>query len=1095
MRKLLLLTVMVCSIYTVLAQMKSISGVILGAKGDPVPFASVIVKGKKYGLTADADGRFVMQNIAKGTVLIISATGYNATELVVGELSNYTVSLLSKGTEQLNEVVVTALGIRRQPREVGYSTAKIKSEELTQAKIIDLGTGLSAKIAGLQVNLVNNGINPDVRIVSRGNHSLQGNNQALIVVDGNPVSGSFLKSINPNDVDNITLLKGPGASALYGIEAANGVLVVTTKKGTKGKPVVKFTATAQLERISYFPSIQSKYSPSGGETTGFHDPITGANVRYDDPLTGVLLPVPFENQNFGTAYNSLDYPFERIAIGGPVNGKLKYGPFAGSESNRTSFFQTGLTLQNDISFSAGDEKGTFMLSLQDVNVKGVVPEDKRRRTGGRFSASKEYGRFSANFNMGYTQTNLDTYGPEYSQGRPLFFNIINQPAHLRLRDFRNVDTDSFAMPSGYINAYYPNPWHQIHHARNVRRTDDIIASLQLGLKISSWLNLSYRLGYSQSTVNGTAHTDQVKFTEEAIHDPWGGGNNASTLVEIPASYESKKLFSSDLNSDFLINMNKEVKDFTFRLTLGNNLRMRNTSIAGFSNANLAIPGLFNINNRQGDPLLFDARFERHDIGFYGDGTIGYKNFLFAHGSYRRDAVSILDKNNRSFGYYGVDGSFVMSDAFAFFQDIPFISFAKLRAGYSETGNASLVRTVAVGGLDPFAFSDLGAYKLSNILVSGAGFPFGNLPGYSQGNTVVQKGLRPERTKAFEAGLQLGFMKDKINLELVYFSDKTIDQTTNAQITTSTGVSSLLLNAGKLGVKGLEADLKLNQIIQSNHFSVSVGINYSYTVNKVLELLPGITELQLGGTGVAGGVGSGTVGGTGGPGGGVYAIVGQEYPVIKTNDWVRDAQGRVIVDPVTGYPSVDPSLKVFGNTNPKHRLGINTSISWKRFTVVAVGDYRAGSKILNIIGPTLDFAGTSENSAQTRQRFVFPNSVYLDASGKSIPNTNITTADGNAFFWSSIYRRVGSNYVNNAAFWKLRELSVSYDIPETVFGKNKVVKKASVTLSGRNLLRWVPSTNVWSDPEFSVDTGNGVGRSSILETPPTRIYGLTLNLTF
>jgi hypothetical protein len=299
----------------------------------------------------------------------------------------------------------------------------------------------------------------------------------------------------------------------------------------------------------------------------------------------------------------------------------------------------------------------------------------------------------------------------------------------------------------------------------------------------------------------------------------------------------------------------------------------------------------------------------------------------------------------------------------------------------------------------------------------------------------------------------------------------------------------------MGVKGLEADLKLNRIIQSKKFSVSVGINYSYTVNRVISLLPGINELPLANTGAAGGIGVPPIGGIGGPAGGVYAIVGQEYPVIKTNDWRRDAEGHVIVDPNTGYPSADPALKIFGNTNPKHRLGINTNITFGRFTFVAVGDYRAGAKILNILGPTLDFAGTSENSAQTRQRFVFPNSVYLDASGKSIPNTNITVADGNDFFWSSVYRTVGSNYVNNAAFWKLREVSLSYDVPEKVVARTKIVKRLTFTLSGRNLLRWVPKTNVWTDPEFSVDTGNGVGRASILETPPTRIFGATINATF
>jgi TonB-linked SusC/RagA family outer membrane protein len=1070
------------------AQNKNVTGTVTTEKGEPVSFASIVIKGKRSGVTADADGRFSLQNVPKGTTLVISGVGYLQQEIVFNNENTISVSLKSKGNDQLNEVIVTSLGIKRQPREVGFSTARIKADELTQAKIIDLATGLSAKIAGLQINLVNNGVNPDVRIVSRGNHSLAGNNQALIVLDGSPISSSFLKSINPNDLENITLLKGPSASALYGIEAANGVLVLTSKKGTKGKqPVIKLTNTTQLERISYFPDIQTKYSPNGGERTGFTDPITGLPVRYDDPRTGQLLPVPFENQNFGSAYNSLDYPYSQIAIGGPVNGELKYGPYSANKKNRTGFFQSGITIQNDISYSGGDEKGSFFLSLQDVNVKGVVPDDTRRRTGGRFSASKEYGKFSANFNLGYSQVNLNQAGNDFTSGAPVYFNVLNQPAHLDLNSLRNVDTDPFSGPSGFINAYYGNPWWAIKHARNKRRTDDVLASINLGLQATNWLSFSYRVGYSQSTTNGIATTDQVKFTPEAISDLWGASSAPAGLVEVPAAYESKKLTTTDLNADFLINLNKKFNNISARMTLGNNIRQRNNSITGFGNANLAIPGLNNINNRQGDPQLYDARYERRDLGFYGDATVGYKDFLFVHGSYREDIVSILDKDNRSFGYFGVDGSFVLTDAFQFLNKIEKLSFAKVRLAYSETGNASIVGNVGFGGIDPFVFSNLGAYRLENPLGAAGGYPYGTLVGYTQGFVVVQKGLRPERTKAFEAGLQLGFLKDKIGLELTYFKDRTIDQTTTAGITTSTGAAGVLLNAGQLGVKGIEADLKLNSIVDTKNFKVSVGANYSYTTNKVIEILPGVTELQLAGTGVGPGVG--------GPGGGIYAIVGLEYPVIKTNDWLRDANGKVIVNALNGYPSADPVLKVFGNTNHKHRLGINTNITWKRFSFVAVADYRGGAKILNIIGPTLDFTGSSGTSAQTRERFVFPNSVYLDATGKSIDNTNITTGDANAFFWASVYRRIGSNYVNNAAFWKLREVSISYDIPQTVFAKTKIIKRASFTVSGRNLLRFLPKTNVWSDPEFAVNTGNAVGRTAVTETPPTRIFSATLNVTF
>lgn len=1096
MKKLWMLMLSLFFVIMSLAQTTNIKLIIRNEKGDPVPFASVAVKGKKTGATANGDGILTMHGHAKGVALVISAVGYVPKELVLSEEKIYTVLLNSKGTSQLTEVVVTALGVKRQPRELGVSTASIKAEELTQAKIINLATGLSAKIAGLQVNLVNNGINPDVRIVSRGNHSLQGNNQVLVVVDGIPVSSSFLASINPNDVDNVTLLKGPGASALYGIEAANGVMQVTTKKGKKnGRPVIKFTSTTQLEQISYFPKIQTKYSPNGGERTGYADPLTGNPVRYDDPFTGQLLPVPFENQSFGSAYNSLDYPYRQIAIAGPINGKLIYGPYSANKKNRTNFFQTGITTQNDVSYSAGDDKGSFFISLQDVNVKGIVPKDENRRTGVRFSASREYNRFSSSFNIGYNQRNISTYGNEFSQGRPLFYNVINQPAHLPLNLFKDVDNNLSANVNGFINAYYPNPYWQINHARNNRRVDDLISSFQMVLEATSWLNFTYRVGYSQSTINGDAYTDIVKFTQDAIADPWTAGNNASGLITVPASYESKKLFISDINSDFLINFNKQLGNFSTKILLGNNLRSRNNSITGFSNANLAIPGLLNINNRQGDPGLYDVKFKRHDIGLFGDATVGYKNYLFVHGSYRRDATSILDKDNRSFGYFGVDGSFVLTDAIPAISQIKNLSFAKIRLSYSETGNASIVNPVAIGAIDPFVFSNLGAYSLENIFGGTAGFPFGGLVGYTQGNGVVQKGLRPERTKAFETGLQLGFLNDKINLELVYFEDKTIDQTSNSSITTSTGVSNVLQNAGKLGIKGYEADLKLNKIISTKKFSFSAGINYSFTDNKVIELLPGVSELLLAGTGVAGGVGSSGAGGVGGPGGGIYAIVGQQYPVIKTNDWLRDPQGHVIVNRITGLPSSDPTNKIFGNTNHRHRLGINTNIVFGRFSFTAVADYRAGAKILNIIGPTLDFAGISENSAQTRERFVFPNSVYDDGTGKFVPNTNITVNDGNVNWWSSVYNRIGSNYVNNAAFWKLREVSFSYDIPESVLRKTKIIQKASITISGRNLLRFVPTTNVWSDPEFSVDSGNGVGRASVLETPATRIFGATLNLTF
>jgi TonB-dependent SusC/RagA subfamily outer membrane receptor len=398
MRKFLsLLLVLMAFSFAAMAQTRVITGQVRDAKGDPVPGASVKIKGGAKGTPADANGNFKIQ-VKSGDILVVSAANAETKEVAVGTSDVINIVIVSKQS-QLSEVVVTALGVQRQAKEIGYATARVKTDELTQGKVTNLSSGLSGKVSGLDIRLTNNGVNPDVKITLRGNRSLTGNNTALIVVDGVPVPQSYIAALNPNDVENVTILKGANASALYGIEASNGVLIINTKKAPKGKLTLSLKNTTTFEKVSYLPSLQNEYGPFGGEGGGFPDPERGCtNCRtYIDPLTGFPLPVPFENQNFGPAYNSKDFPYSRFPISGPdANGKIIYGQYAPYKNGKKDFFQRGVSYQNELSGSVGNKWGGLYFSGQDVRTKGVVFKDEYRRSSARLNGNATFGRFTVN---------------------------------------------------------------------------------------------------------------------------------------------------------------------------------------------------------------------------------------------------------------------------------------------------------------------------------------------------------------------------------------------------------------------------------------------------------------------------------------------------------------------------------------------------------------------------------------------------------------------------------------------------------------------------------------------------------------------------
>ncbi|UYQ91855.1 SusC/RagA family TonB-linked outer membrane protein [Chitinophaga horti] len=1016
-KTLLFFTMLMVSIVLAYAQSRQVTGKITGDDGAGVPFATLQIKGTTRGTTADENGAFQL-SVANGAVLVVRAVGFETKEFPVGSESSLSIALVSSN-KTLDEVVVTALGLKRSSSQLGYSVAKVDNTNLNNAKVTNITTGLQAKVSGLQINLINNGVNPQTRVVLRGNRSLTGNNQAMVVVDGVPVPQSVLAALNPNDVEDVSVLKGANAAALYGSEGVNGVLIITTKRGKEGKTNVNFSHTTSLETVAYMPDMQ--YEFGGG---------------YD-----LETYVPYENTSWGPKFDG------SIVDVGPelVDGsqyQLKYSPLKDEKRN---FFDKGLTIQNDVSVSGGDEKGTFFASLQDVKVTGIVPDDEYRRTGARFNATRKYGILTTAFNVGYTTAKQD-----YTLS-DVYVNLLNIPQNIPITQLKDWKNNKFASPDGYFSAYYMSPYWGIANHRQITRTDVFSGNVEFNLKPTSWFDVLYRVGMYNETSNFKSWRGKLAYT-----DAYERPANESGNVKDGATQTRR------INSDLILNFSKTFGDFNTRLLLGNNIRDNRTNDLNTEGTAIVSPELYNISNRLGEAIVNQSNTNHRQIAAYAELSAGYKNFLFVTLTGRNEWISLLSKANRSYFYPGASASFVFTEGISALKGNNTLSYGKVIFSANKTANVSL-----------------SPYQLKTTFDLGSGFPFGSLPGFSVGDRFAQEALEPEFVNSIEAGLQLGFFRDRLNVEATYFDSKADGTIVPMSTSWSTGYSSAWINAGSLQNRGIELDIKGTPINTPN-IRWEIGFNYTYLDNKVTSLYQGLNEIPLGGYENAAYV---------------YAMRDQQYPALKVTANRRDEQGRIIVSRTTGNPLQDPVLKNVGQTNPRTRIGAYTTFRFKEFTISGNIDYRAGNVFYNRLMNMMDFTGLSAHSAAyDREPFVVPNSVYDDGTGKLVPNTTVKTQYGGFDYWYSRYRNINENYVSDAKFLKLRELSVGYELPKGVLSKQNFVKRATVSLVGRNLFTWLAKDNENIDPEFNFTEGNAVGVSAF-QTPPTKFYGANLSVTF
>jgi TonB-linked SusC/RagA family outer membrane protein len=1027
------------------AQNRTVSGKVLDEKGVPIPFATVTEKGTKNGTSADANGNFSLE--VRGNSLTISSTGFNSKDLNIQGKTFINVQLAA-AANVIDEVIVTAGGIRARRKEIGTANSVIKAENLTAGQAVNVAGGLQGKVAGLQINATSGGVNPNFRVILRGQRSLTGNNQALLVLDNVIVPNEILGNLNPDDVEEVTVLNGAGAAALYGSQASNGALIVTTKKGKKGVNSIGLSHTTTVESVAFFPKIQKSFG-SGGSAYNL-DPNGDPGFSY------------LENQSYGPAFDGKMRP-----LGPPLESGRQDSALYQYNEGHFKFWEKGITNQTDINLQSGDENSTFYLSGQYVDVTGTTPGDKYNRAAFRLNGTRKVGqKVNVTYTAGYTQNRYDIT----TQTGAMYGNMLNMPSNVDITRYKNWRTDSFANPIGYYNPWYQNPYFTADNYRSTQRNDYLTGLIELRYTPVNGLDLVARQGITTRNYSNKNTVGEFKFTEYAKN------TDQSSKSDISASVQDGSSFKTTLLTDFQAQFKKTVSDLSFTLIGGTQFTQNQAKYLNMGANGLIVPGLFNVNNGVGTPDVAESNFKARQVGAYGDLRIGYKNYLFLHGTGRNDWVSILAEKNRSFFYPSVDVSLILSDAISTLKESNTISFLKLRAGWSKVGQVNLGNS-----------SDFGAYYLlPTYSGSASGFPYGSLPGYTVGDKLVSNDLRPEITKGYEAGFDLNLFKDRFVSNVTYFSTKTNDQTVNTRISAGTGFSSLLTNTGETQSKGIEATAHITPL-RNKDWTVTIGGNYTYLDNKVNNISAQLPRLSL------------ATYGTDGPGS--YAVAGQVFPVIMGYDYQRDPSGHVIVNSITGLPKKSDTISILGNATPKQRLGIDGMVKFKNLSLSFLFDYRGSYQVYNAMGPEMDWSGTGYRTAiYDRQRFVFPNSVYDDGTGKYVTNTNITIPNGNGnngFWTDGINRDVTSNYVTSGDFWKLRELALAYDLPTSVLSKTKFIKGARISVQGRNLFMWMAKDNYYTDPEYS-DAGNdsnGIGLTGIGQTPPSRYYGATISVKF
>jgi TonB-linked SusC/RagA family outer membrane protein len=1019
------------------AQTRQIRGKITSAADSSVlPGVTIAVKGKVIGTASGADGTFSLNIPPDARALLFSFIGMRTKEVEISTTDYYEV-VMQADAMKLNEVVVTALGVSREKKSLGYAVSEVSGEDVVRSGEPNIIEGLAGKASGVQV--IGSGGTPGAssRILLRGPQTIEGETQPLIVIDGIPVNndtkdlfsgdpeGGVNNSnraldINPEDIESVTILKGPAAAALYGSRAGAGVIMYTTKKGKyKTGLGVSYGSSVEMLQVSKLPEQQNKYAQGV---------LVNDTSRY---VTSAQGP---DGHSLGGTPNSWGPPISSLAD----KGVKTY-------DNTKNFFRTGYTFTNNLAITGGNEKTRVRLGLGNTRNDGIIPNTWLKRSNITLSAEhKLSSRLSLNGSMSYanTTTQLPQQGSNLAG---VMLGLMRAPA--------SFDLSNYQFSNGYNRTYndiYDNPYFTINKNLHNTTVNRIIVNTGFNAELCSWLNLTYRLGID----NSSDYRRQIYAVSSL------GNLNATGTGEV--SYANGNSFQ--LYSDLLLTAKKNFgENLHSSLILGNNVWNRSFQSTLSRGVGLSVPGFYNLSNAS---QLLSANYEEYQrsYAFFFDGNIDYKSILFLGVTGRNEWASTFGSSNNNFFYPSVHASAIISEMLK----LPvWFSFAKVRVAYAQSGTAAQIYS------NKTYFTQPNYYDGFN---PGNGFPYLGLNGMGAGTTIGNPNLKPERLTGQEYGADLRFFNGRLNLDLTYYYQLSKDVLLSLPISPSSGYLYEYDNAGELSNKGFEIQAG-GQPVKTAHFTWTVNLTWSRNISKVIKLAEGVNAYPV-------------------PGGGLgapeeFAVAGQPYGVLYGTKWQRTGDGKLIINPATGLPYVDPQTGVCGNPYPDWISGIRNTFSYKSWSFTFLWDIKKGGMMWNGTQSRMNHIGTSKASEDREHTFLISGVMAssVNAQGYAVASSQANTKQVSAFDYWNTYMGDGSNStfenaIQDGGWVRLRDVAFSYHL---LLKENKYyLKYLDFTLTGRNLLLFTKYTGV--DPETSLTgAGSNTQGTDWFNSPGTRSY--------
>ncbi len=1044
-----------------IAQNKQVAGVIVDDSGEPVIGASVVAKGTTTGTVTDFNGKFSMSVPNTVNKLIISYLGMQTQEVEAG--NNVKVTLITD-SKALDEVVVTALGISREKKSLGYATSSFKSSDITDSKVVNPMSALQGKVSGLEVSSSQTpGGTQNVSI--RGFNVLNRNSQPLYIVDGVPITnaqnrhqnslnnavddlnnqadfGSGINALNPNDIENITVLKGSAASALYGSRAAQGVIMITTKSGknTNGKILVDYDGSITIQRVGRLPKEQTMF---------------GQGWSGDRALD--------ENGSWGPAFDG-----EERVWGNVVDNSQKIKPYVYLKDRIRDFYDLGVGFNNALSMTGGTEQTKYHVSLSQNRIDGPIPtdDDSYNRytiaTNGSHKANKT--TISTTVNFSYEKNEVAPTGQTNSIYRSLN-EIATDISIVDLKDYN----DKFNNIDNYFTSYGINPYYTLQMKESVQDKYKFFGKFQLDYDLLKSLKLTYRFGGDYESSTEDTHIDPLEYSEDSPNKVNGASN------QTPGYYSQTKIQRLQTNHEFLANYFNRFKDISINAILGANVNEQGyNALLGTINA-IDISGFYNLSNSKIPATSEQSSTLYRIIGAYANVDLGFRDYLYLTLTARNDWTSTLPKEQNSYFYPAGMLSFIATD-FLKERDIDtgVLDFAKVRLAYGRTGkDASLYGVYR--SFDPATVTNPGYPDIDDLK-----FPLNGVNAWTLSNRIENPNLRPELTDEFEIGAELHFFNHRIGLDFSYYNKYTKDLIDVRPFDPSVGYTNQISNLGDVRNQGVELTLSLTPV-KTADFSWDISYNFTKNNNKVEKL--DAEEINLGGFG----------------GMGIYAVEGKALGQFKTNIAQKvkiDGTEYTVVDG-TGNPTPTPDMEYIDkDINENFRMGLTNTFTYKGISLSGTLDFRYGGYFFCYTKYYMHWVGSGPETAYNdRKPFLVPNSVVKNSDGTYSENT--TPINPTAFH--TFYSNGGFQYSDFAildrSYLKLRNVGLAYQMPKSICNKLRISSmKFSATVS--NILLWTPDENPYADPETTT-FGNNVSAKfgEYGTTPPYQSYVFGLSVSF